>query len=190
MIQIFYTLFSRSYPVLFICNFYQSTPSYTHRNKNKPILKSSSQENKNIKMETTKITTTLASLTMIFFMSTSSIANTYSSYSGDGEKTNVNNQISAARNTIDAAISTSATPDEFIQLRFDVNNFVKADKSEISELPSANEFKYLRFDANNFSGSNSGEVSDMPVNEFDYLRFDVNKYESENIISTYELPAK
>ena len=54
MIQIFYTLFSRSYPVLFICNFYQSTPSYTHRNKNKPILKSSSQENKNIKNENNK----------------------------------------------------------------------------------------------------------------------------------------
>jgi len=140
-------------------------------------------------MKTTKITTTLASLTMIFFMSTSSFANTYSHYSGDGEKTSENTRISAAKNNIDAAISTT-THDEFIQLRFDVKNFVNADKSEISEMPSADEFKYLRFDVNNFSGSNSGEVSDMPENEFDYLRFDVNKFESENIISTNELPAK
>jgi hypothetical protein len=141
-------------------------------------------------MKTTKITTTLASLAMIFFMSTSSIANTYSSYSGDGEKTNVNTQISAAKNNLDAAISTSIAHDEFIHLRFDVKNFMKTDKSEISEMPSADEFKYLRFDVNNFSGSNSGEVFDMPENEFDYLRFDVNKFESENIISTIELPAK
>jgi len=141
-------------------------------------------------MKTTKITTTLASLTMIFFMSTSSIANTYSSFSGDGEKTNAKNQISAVKNSVETAVSSAISRNDFRHLRFDVKNFVAADNSEISELPLANEFTYLRFDVNNFSGTNSTEISEMPATEFDYLRFDVSKFESENAISTNELPAK
>jgi hypothetical protein len=138
-------------------------------------------------MKTTKITTTLASMTLIFFMSTSSIANTCVGYSGDGVKTAVKHQISAAKNNINAAVSTSGI--EFTNLRFEVSKFIAADKSEISEVPMANEFDYLRFDVNKFSAANSGE-NELTSNEFDYLRFDVSKFESENTVSKSELSAK
>ena len=166
-------------------------------------------------MKTTKITTTLASLTMIFFMSTSSMANINGSYTGDGEKTSVKNHISAVKTKL-GTIPVSTSSNEFSRLRFDVNNFVTSDKSEISEIPSANEFEYLRFDVNSFVTSYKSEISEMPsanefeylrfdvndfsvnestnvneipLNEFDYLRFDANKFECKNKISTSELPA-
>ena len=141
-------------------------------------------------MKTTKITTTLASLTMIFFMSTSSMANLNSRYSGDGVKTSVKNHISAVNTNMGAAVQTTISSNEFSHLRFDVNNFVTSDKSEISELPLTNQFQYLRFDVNNFSTSDITEVTGIPSNEFEYLRFDANNFESENAISTNELVAK
>ena len=140
-------------------------------------------------MKTTKITTTLASLTMIFFMSTSSIANINGSYSGDGGKITVKNHISAVKTKL-GAIPVLTSGNEFSRLRFDVNNFVTSDKSEISELPLTNQFQYLRFDVNNFSTSDITEVTGIPSNEFEYLRFDANNFESENAISTNELVAK
>ena len=115
-------------------------------------------------MKTTKINTTLASLAMIFFMSTSSMANINGSYTGDGEKITVRNHVSAVKTKLDATVSASTSGNEYSHLRFDVKNFVTSDKSEISELPIAN--------------------------EFENLRFDVNKFESENAISTNELLAK
>ena len=141
-------------------------------------------------MKTTKINTTLASLAMIFFMSTSSMANINGSYTGDGEKITVRNHVSAVKTKLDATVSASTSGNEYSHLRFDVKNFVTSDKSEISELPIANEFENLRFDVNNFSANETSEVTEMPSNEFDYLRFDTNKFESENAISTNELLAK
>ena len=141
-------------------------------------------------MKTTKITTTLASLILIFFMSTSSIANTYNSYTGDGEKTSAKNQISAVKNKIDAAVSSAISHNDFRHLRFNVNNFVAADNSEISELPLANEFTYLRFDVNTFAASHNAEISELPaVNEFDYLRFEVNNFSANNSVEFSEIPA-
>ena len=167
-------------------------------------------------MKTAKITTALASLTMIFFMSTSSMANINGKYSGDGGKITVKNHISAVKTKL-GAIPVLTSGNEFSRLRFDVNNFVTSDKSEISEMPSANEFEYLRFDVNSFvtsykseiseipsanefeylrfdvndfKASDTAEITEIPSNEFDYLRFDTNKFESENAISTNELLAK
>lgn len=139
-------------------------------------------------MKTTKITTALASLTMIFFMSTSSMANINSRYSGDGEKTSVKNHVSVVKINLGATAPVATSGNEFSHLRFDVNNFIASDKSEFLEMNIANQFEYLHFDVSNFSANNTAEVTEIPSNEFDYLRFDVSKFECKNAISTIELP--
>jgi hypothetical protein len=137
-------------------------------------------------MKTTKIITTLATLNLILFMSVTTIANPTVRQTGDGEKSIVKKQLSAV--SIDAVSSTLGN--EFNHLRFDVNDFINADKAETTEMPVSSEFEYLRFDINNFMADNSVEVNEMPANEFDYLRFDVSKFENENIITLDELPAR
>ncbi len=141
-------------------------------------------------MKTTKITTTLASLALIFFMSTSSMANINGSYTGDGEKTSVRNHISPVKINLGATAASATSGNEFSHLRFDVNNFIASDKSEFLEMNIANQFEYLHFDVSNFSANDTAEVTEIPVNGFEYLRFDANKFESENAISTNELLAK
>jgi len=140
-------------------------------------------------MKSTKIITTLASFSLILFMSTTSIANPSARQTGDGEKSGNNKQISALKNDIDATVS-STLGNEFSHLRFDVNNFIKTDKTENSEQPLTSELEYLRFDVNNFTADNYANLTEMPVNEFDYLRFDVNKFESQNTMTMDELPAR
>jgi hypothetical protein len=137
-------------------------------------------------MKTTKIITTLATLNLILFMSVTTIANSSTRQTNDGEKSSVKKQLSAIN--IDAVSSTLVN--EFNHLRFDVNDFINADKAETTEMPVTSELEYLRFDVNNFTADNSAELSEMPVNEFDYLRFDVSKFENENTISMEELPAR
>ena len=148
-------------------------------------------------MKTLKNITTVATLSLILFLS-SSIANSATLTTGDIVKTSAKKQISAA----EAAISkiTAAVETEFSYLRFDVNKFnienvsaelpaspvdylrfdVKsfstANEIEITELPSNIEFEYLRFDVTDYEVLNSGDINEFPANEFEYLRFDVNNY--------------
>lgn len=74
-------------------------------------------------------------------------------------------------------------------LRFDVNQFVADDASEISELPEQENFEYLKFDVNEFEEMNPVDIKEMPVSEFDYLRFDVHKFiAADNNSDTFEMP--
>ncbi len=123
-------------------------------------------------MKTVKITSAIATLSLVFFMSLTSIANSGISYSGDLTKSS------------DKSLNTSgAFETEYSYLRFDVDNYINANESEAIELPVANEFGYFRFDVNNFTDSNPESMTELPVNEFDYLRFDVNNFAaSENSV--------
>jgi len=157
-------------------------------------------------MKTTKIITTLSTLTFIFFMSVTSIAN--SNTAGDGEKTSAT-RISVLKNMIADAASSETTFNEFEylrfdvarfaneggetevtrdlenEMRFDVNKYMNAETT-VTELPSAVEFEYLRFDANAFG---SAEMNEMPAGEFNYLRFDVNTFTAQNPVDVDEMPA-
>lgn len=157
-------------------------------------------------MKTTKFITTISSLTFIFFMSVTSIAN--SNTTGDGEKTSAT-RISVLKNMIADAASSETTVNEFEYLRFDVSRFTSESgetevtrdlenemrfdvnkymntEASVTELPSAVEYEYLRFDANAFG---SAEMNEMPAGEFDYLRFDVNSYTALNPVPVDEMPA-
>jgi len=116
-------------------------------------------------MKTVKITSAIAALSLVFFMSLTSIANSGITYSGDLTKSG------------DKSLNISVVSEkDYSYLRFDVDNYINANESEAIELPVANEFEYLRFDVNNFTESNTDSMSDLPLNEFDYLRFDVNNF--------------
>jgi hypothetical protein len=116
-------------------------------------------------MKTAKFTSAIATLSLVFFMSLTSVANSGTSYSGDLVK-------SGDKNLDVSGVSES----EYNYLRFDVDNYINTNESEAIELPLENEFEYLRFDANNFTESIPERLTEFPVNEFDYLRFDVNNY--------------
>jgi hypothetical protein len=125
-------------------------------------------------MKTSNFITTTA-LSLVIFMSVSSIANPAMNPSGEETKTGIKNQISISETTISRIAST--TENNFSYLRFEVDKFVN--ESEVAELP-ATSTDYLRFDVNNFS-ADENEISELPVSEaFSYLRFDVNKYSVEN----------
>jgi hypothetical protein len=116
-------------------------------------------------MKTVKITSAIATLSLVFFMSLTSIANSGITYSGDLTKSG------------DKSLTISGVSEkDYSYLRFDVDNYLNANESEAIELPVANGFEYLRFDVNNFADSNPESMNDLPLNEFDYLRFDVNNY--------------
>jgi len=75
-------------------------------------------------------------------------------------------------------------------LKFDVNNYITTNESEITDLP-ASELEYLRFDVNMYIEQNPVSLEEMPADEFDYLRFDVNKYiksDNRNGADLGELP--
>lgn len=161
-------------------------------------------------MKTSKITTTLATLNLVLFMSVSSIAKPVTSYEGDIIKSGVKKQIEAVKSTISEITSNVSSGNDFSHLRFDVSkfntetevvelplksmdylrfdtsNYSYGNSSEITELPSMNSIDYIRFDVNSYT--NASEISEMPVNEFDYLRFDVNKYSVESTVIVDELP--
>ncbi|MFN8133791.1 MAG: hypothetical protein U0Z17_00640 [Bacteroidales bacterium] len=156
-------------------------------------------------MKTTKFITTISTLTFIFFMSVTSIANSYTT--GDGEKTSAS-RISVFKDMISDAATSAIEANEYSNLRFDVNRYINQDLetemfSELqnqvrfdvnnysnntpsdNELPVSDEFEYLRFDA---SAYNSTVITEMPVSEFEYLRFDVDHFTAQNPVSTDELP--
>jgi hypothetical protein len=116
-------------------------------------------------MKTVKITTAIATFSLVFFMSLTSIANCGTTYSGDLIKSG------------DKSLNISgASEKDYSYLRFDAGNYINANESEAIELPLANEFEYLRFDVNKFTESIPERPTDLPVNEFNYLRFDVNNF--------------
>jgi len=148
-------------------------------------------------MKTTKFTSAIATLSLVIFMSTGSIANSNKIFSGDllksGNKnlseTNVSEKdFSYLRFDVTKFMNdneeTVLINTSFDYLRFDVNNFVS--ETEMSELPVNNEFEYLRFDANNFIANDS--LIELPVSGFDYLRFDVNNFTKNTSNSINDLP--
>jgi hypothetical protein len=163
-------------------------------------------------MKTSKIITSFVALNLVIFMSIASIANPLSWYTGETVKTEVKKQINNVKSNIVGMASTTGSENEFsylrfdasnfsdgieyaeIQLapadylRFDVNAFIAANDSEISELPLVNEFGYLRFDVNNFTYNATSDFIEMPVTEFNYLRFDVNQFSGTNTGEIDELP--
>jgi hypothetical protein len=128
-------------------------------------------------MKSTKLTSVLATLSLVLFMSVASIANSGQSNTGD---------LSRSGNQNLAVLSTSDK--DFSYLHFDVNHFIYENESEAVELPVANEFEYLRFDVNNYTGINSDALTELPRNEYDYLRFDTSDFTSSANSVIDELP--
>jgi len=157
-------------------------------------------------MKTSKITTTFPTLSLVLFMSVTTIAKPVINPEGDLVKTGVKKQIEAVKSVI-TETAAPAQINEFRHLRFDENkfntgsraeelpmNYMRFDAntfpvgitSEITDLPVMNQFDYLRFDGTNFD--NAADLSEMPVKEFDYLRFDANNYSAETSVANDELP--
>ena len=157
-----------------------------------------------------KINTTLATLALVFFMSASSIANSFSLPTGDGETSALANHSVSGK--ITAVASKLSVETKFSYLRFDVNKFMKhnvtevihssldylrfnvdefvaASEPSISELPVTDEFEYLRFDASKYGESDNTEVSELPSSDLSYLKFDVNNYIGSETDENIELPA-
>jgi hypothetical protein len=133
-------------------------------------------------MKTSKISSTLFSFILVFFMSVTSIAESYTRTTGDIVKSDLKKKIEVVKNK--AVEITTASENEFSHLQFDVSKFDT--ESEINELP-LNSTDYLRFDVNNFANGSSSEITELPLmNELDYLRFDVNNFSNNNDIS--EMP--
>jgi len=128
-------------------------------------------------MKTLKFTTAILTLSLVFFMSTISIANTGNFHTGDLFK------------STDKSVSVSLNSRKDLSyLRFDVNDFITINDGNAMELPITNEFEYLRFDSNNFTEINSDSIIELPLNEFDYLRFDVNTFVTAGDKAVDELP--
>lgn len=152
-------------------------------------------------MKTAKLTTVLATLSLVLFMSVSSIANSGRSNTGDTPKsctkslafsTASERDFSYLRFDVNKYVNENEEADAIYNsldyLRFDVNNFLYENESEVIELSVANELDYLRFDVNNFAKGNAGAITELPVNELDYLRFDVAGFISLNNRVIDELP--
>jgi len=139
-------------------------------------------------MKTTKIITTIAALNLVLFMSTASIANSYTGKTRDVVKSSINDQISAVTNIHDATASPATSKNEFNHLRFDVNKYIR--ESEAAE-NMTNLMNHLRFNVNNFINASETQVYELPAaHELDYLRFDVNNYTGSTAGEMDELPAK
>jgi len=152
-------------------------------------------------MKTVKLTSALAVLSLVLFMSVSSIADSGHSNTGDVPKSgNKSLAFSAAaekdfsylRFDVNKYMNENNDADAINSsleyLRFDVNEFISENESEAMELPVANEFEYLRFDVSSFTGISYDAINELPVNEYDYLRFDVNDYVSSSNGVIDELP--
>jgi hypothetical protein len=152
-------------------------------------------------MNTSKLSSAIATLSLVLFMSIASKANSAIFYSGDLPKSG--NKSMSVANTIDKDLTylrfnvnkyvneTEAAEvlhSSLDYLRFDVNNYIETENSESMELPVKNEFDYLRFDVNNFTESNTDSMIELPVNEFDYLRFNANNYTPAGNTAIDELP--
>jgi hypothetical protein len=152
-------------------------------------------------MKTAKLTSVLATLSLVLFMSVASIANSAALKSGDLHKSadkslnfssSTENDYSYLRFDVTKFMNENEEADATVSnlnyLRFDVNDFLTENASEITELPAAHEFEYLRFDVDSFTGSNPVSTIELPVNEYDYLHFNVSDYVNTTNSVTYELP--
>jgi hypothetical protein len=158
-------------------------------------------------MKTSRIITTVSSLSLVLFLSFASIANQMAVRSGEIEKTTVKNQISANECSFAKMVETEFTYLRFDvskfntenvseelpaksadYLRFNVNNFISDNETMITEMPESNEFNYLHFDVTSFTDKNANDLTEMPACEFDYLRFDVKSFADANTGEIDELP--
>jgi len=150
-----------------------------------------------------KLTSAIATLSLVFFFSIASVASSSVSNTGDLAKSGANSlsvsttlekDYSYLRFDVDKYINekeeAEAIDFSLDYLRFDVNEFVSENYSEVIELPQANEFEYLRFDVNNFTESNSDSNPELTISEYSYLRFDADNFISSNIGDIDELPVK
>jgi hypothetical protein len=120
-------------------------------------------------MKTTNFITTLATFSLVLFLSAASIGNSTVS----NGLTNTNDKSLAISN----ASETSNT-----YLRFDVVKYFDGHENRVTEMPVSNEFEYLRFDATVYTNEN--EVTELPVaDDFEYLRFDVNNFLHEGEVT-------
>jgi hypothetical protein len=152
-------------------------------------------------MKTAKFTSVIATLSLVFFMALTSIANSGTLNTGDlprsGDKSpNISNvsekDFSYLRFDV-TRYSSENEESDFIHsplnyLQFDVNDYINENSNEVIELPAANEYEYLRFNLNNYDENTSASISELPANEFNYLRFDVNNYVKNSNYLIGELP--
>ncbi|MFA5973704.1 MAG: hypothetical protein WC780_15240 [Lentimicrobiaceae bacterium] len=139
-------------------------------------------------MKTTKIITTIAALNLVLFISTASMANSFTGKTGEDGKTNSKGQISAVTGIHDATASPASSKNEFNHLRFDVNTYIR--ESEATE-HMMNIMNHLRFNVNHYINASETQVSELPAaHEFDYLRFDVNNYTGSKGGEMHELSTK
>ena len=152
-------------------------------------------------MKKVNLTSAIATLSLVLFMSITSFAKCATSNSGDLTKTS-NNSLSVS-NTSDKDFGylrfdvnkyvTENNETDFVYnsldyLRFNVNNFITENSAESMELPLVNAFENLRFDVNNFTESNPVDMNELPVNELDYLHFNVSNYVANGTSQIDELP--
>jgi hypothetical protein len=158
-------------------------------------------------MKTSRIITTVSSLSLVLFLSFASIANQLAVRNGEIEKTTVKNQVSAIECSLTKMVETEFNYLRFDvnkfntesfsaelpakstdYLRFDVNNFISDNETMITEMPESDEFNYLHFDVTSYTNNNANDLTEMPACEFDYLRFDVNTFAKANTGEIDELP--
>jgi len=152
-------------------------------------------------MKTSKLTSTLTTLSFVLFLSIASYANTSPTNTGDLPASGNKNLIISGTPEKDFSylrfdatkyMNANEESDEILNdlnyLRFDVNTFINENESASIELPLDNEFDYLRFDVTGFTKSNSDTEIELPVNQYDYLRFNVADFSGSNMGTIDELP--
>jgi len=153
-------------------------------------------------MKKSILTSAIATLSLVLFMSTSSLANCGISNSGDLTKSGAKSLSVSGTSDMDFGYlrfdvnkyvtennESDLVYNSLDYLRFDVKNFITENSAESMELPLANEFENLRFDVNNFTASNPVNMTELPAKEFDYLHFDINKFSANENGQIDELPA-
>ena len=152
-------------------------------------------------MKTVKLTSALATLSLILFMSLASIANNGRANTGDLPKSGNKSMMISSTSEMDFSYlrfdankysneneETDAIHNSLDYLRFNANDFITENETEAIELPVANDFEYLRFDVSSYAGSNSDAIIELPGNDYDYLRFDATDFVSSNVGIIVELP--
>jgi len=154
--------------------------------------------------------TSLATLALVFFMSVSSIASSWTVNGVDGETSVSASDRASAKIAAVASIVSEKTKFSYLRfdvnkfikrnvsgfihssldyLRFNVNEFVETSEPVIAELPASNEYDYLRFDATRFADGESALLPEMPAADFNYLKFDVNNFTGSEADESIEMPA-
>jgi hypothetical protein len=152
-------------------------------------------------MKTVKLTSAIATLGIVLFMSVAALANSGTLKTGNlsasGDRSlnisgTIENDFSYLRFDANKYMNENEEADAIVDyldyLRFDASKFINENESEITELPETDEFEYLRFDADNFTEANPDATIELPVSEFNYLRFDANNFVSSNNSVIDELP--